>query len=68
MTIKGVTYRGHVLKVQTEGPGYAVHVRPSASPFAFDDPMPYDLDRDMAMTKAKQLVDSTIDRVDAPLS
>ena len=60
-TIRGrITYRGHVLRVQTEGLKYAVHIRPNESPFALDDPMPYDLDRTTAMTKAKRLVDSTI--------
>jgi hypothetical protein len=68
MTIRGVNYRGHVLRVQTEGLGYAVHVRPNASPFALDGPMPYDLNRNRAMTKAKRLVDSTIARAGAPLS
>jgi hypothetical protein len=68
MTIRGVNYRGHVLRVQTEGLGYAVHVRPSASPFALDGPMPYDLDRDTAMTKAERLVDSTIAKAGVLLS
>jgi hypothetical protein len=56
----GIIYKGHVLRVQTEGQGFAVHVRPCASPFALDDPMPYDLDKDVAMTIAERLVDSTI--------
>jgi hypothetical protein len=68
MTINAVTYRGHVLTVQTQRLGYAVLVRPSTSPFALDGPMPYDLDRDAAMTKAEQLVDSTIASGPAPLS
>jgi hypothetical protein len=68
MTINAVTYRGHVLTVQTERLGYAVHVRPSTSPFALNGPMPYDLDREAAMTKAEQLVDSRIGSVPAPLS
>jgi hypothetical protein len=63
MTIWGGTvYRGHVLRVQSEGPGFTVHVRPSESPFALDDPMPYDLDDAVAMTKAEQLVDAAIAR------
>lgn len=58
--MRGVMYRGHVLRVQTEGPGYAVHIRPSESVFALDDPMPYDLDEAVAMTKAERIVDATI--------
>ena len=58
--MQGTIYRGHVLRVQNEGPGFVVHVRPSASPFALDDPMPYDLDEKTAMTKAERLVDATI--------
>jgi hypothetical protein len=62
MTILGGTvYRGHVLRVQTEGPGVTVHVRPSESPFALDDPMPYDLDEKAAMTKAELRVDASIE-------
>ena len=56
----GTVYRGYVLRVQTEGPGFAVHVRPSTSPFAVDHPRPYDLDEKAAMTKAEALVDAII--------
>lgn len=57
--MRGTIYRGHVLRVQTEGRGFAVHVRPCESPFALDGPMPYDLDSDVAISKAERLVDST---------
>ena len=60
--MNGIVYRGHVLRVQAEGPGYGVHVRPCRSVFALDDPMPYDLDEAEAMTKARRLVDVTIAR------
>ncbi|HXC29332.1 MAG TPA: hypothetical protein VNV38_15350 [Stellaceae bacterium] len=60
--MNGITYRGHVLRVQAEGSGYAVHVRPCESVFALNDPMPYDLDEAEAMAKAERLVDVTIAR------
>ena len=60
--MKGIIYKGHVLRVQAEGSGYAVRIRPRESVFALDDPMPYDLDRAVAITKAEQLVDVTIAR------
>jgi hypothetical protein len=63
MTIWGGTvYRGHVLRVQTEGQGFTVHVRPSESPFALDGLMPYDLDEKVAMNKAERLVDAVMER------
>jgi len=65
---EGTLYRGHVLRVETEGSGFAVHVRPSASPFALDDPTPYDLDEKVAMSKAERLVDAVIARGVAALS
>ena len=60
--MKGIIYRGYVLRAQTEGSGYAVHIRSSESVFGLDDPMPYDLDEAVAMNKAEQLVDATIAR------
>ena len=60
--MKGILYRDHVLRVQAKGSGYAVHIRPCESVFALDDPMPYDLDKAVAMTKAERLVDATIAR------
>jgi hypothetical protein len=65
--MRGTIYKGHVLRVQTEGPGFAVHVRPCESVFALDDPMPYDLDQEAAFTKAQQLVDDTIAQQCEPL-
>jgi hypothetical protein len=66
--MSGTVYRGHVLRVQIEGPGFAVYVRPCTSPFALNDPMPYDLDEKAAMNKAEQLVDAVIARRVATLS
>jgi hypothetical protein len=60
--MNGTTYRGHVLRVQVEGSGYAVHVRPCESIFALNGPMPYDLDQAEAMAKAERLIDVTIAR------
>lgn len=60
--MNGITYKGHVLRVQAEGPGFAIHVRPCKSVFALNGPMPYDLDEAEAMAKAERLVDVTIAR------